>query len=85
MHLRRPARARPVRATGAVQPLHQVAEAGAARGPGAVDGDELGVVDEWLGERVGVVGVPRRVEALLERADGVLVRLAHGGDLLVGY
>ena len=51
---------------GAVQALHQVAEAWPARGPGAVDGDELGVVDERLGEAVGIVGVPGRVEAVFE-------------------
>ena len=39
----------------AVQALHQVAEAFAARGPGAVDGDELGVVDQRLGHGLGIV------------------------------
>src|SRR5690242_11922441 len=44
LHLGRAPGARPERAGRAVQALHQIAEAVAARGPGAVDGDELGVV-----------------------------------------
>jgi hypothetical protein len=38
-------------------------------GPGAVDVDELGVVDKRLGQAVGVVRVARRVEAVFERAE----------------
>jgi hypothetical protein len=72
-----------VRASGAVQALHQVAEAGAARGPGAVDGDELGIVDKRLAQGVGVVGVPSRIEAVFELADGVFVGVGHGGCSLV--
>src|SRR6202035_4440356 len=41
---------------------HQIAKAVARRGPGAVDGDELGVVGERLGHALGVVPVPRGVE-----------------------
>ena len=48
--LGRATRARPVRAVRAVQALHQVAEALATRGPGAVDGDELCVVGERRGD-----------------------------------
>ena len=81
VHLRRPARARPVRASGAVQALHQVAETCAAHGPGAIHGDELGIVDERLGHAVGIVGVPSRVEAVFELADGVFVGVRHGGWL----
>src|SRR5688572_16021999 len=82
MHLRRLARARPERAIRAVQPLHQVAEPLAARGPGAVDGDELRVVRERLREALGIVPVPRRVEAVLKLANQVFVRLTHWVSLI---
>ena len=67
-----------------MQALHQVSEGCAARGPGAVDGDELGIVDERLGQAVGVVGVPSRVEAVFEFADGIFVGVGHGGWLRGG-
>jgi hypothetical protein len=60
-----------------VQSLHQVAEALPARGPGAVDGDELGVVGERGGDGVGLVAVPGGVELVFEFADGDFVGLRH--------
>ena len=49
----------------------------AARGPGAVDGDELRVVRERLGDALGIVRVPRRVEAVFELANLVFVRRTY--------
>jgi hypothetical protein len=54
LDLGRAPRARPVRAVRAVQALHQVAESLTARGPGAVDGDELCVVDKRRGDGIGI-------------------------------
>jgi hypothetical protein len=75
--LGRATRARPIRAIRAVQALHQVAEALATRGPGAVDGDELCVVGERRGDGIGIVSIPSHVELVFNLADRVLVGLAH--------
>ena len=79
VHLRRAARAR--RGTGRWRRAGAAIRSRkpcAARGPGAVDGDELRVVDERFGHGLGVVRVPRRVEAVFEFADGGFVGGGHG-------
>src|ERR1043166_911413 len=60
MHFRRLAGTRSKRPVGAVQAPHQVAEVGAGLGPCAVDGNELGIVDQRLDHAVRVV--PARSE-----------------------
>src|SRR5262249_60158679 len=62
MHLRRLAGARSKWSLGAVQAVHQVPEALASRGPCAVDGHELSIVDEGLDHAVRVVPAPGLVE-----------------------
>ena len=74
MHLQRFAMARQERASGAVQPLHQLQEFRTDPHPDAVDRDELPVVGQRFDHAVRIVGVPGFVEARLDLPDGALVR-----------
>jgi hypothetical protein len=77
MYFRRLARTRSKRPVGAVQALHQVAEAGAGLGPCAVDSNELGIVDQRLDHAVRVVSAPCLVEPQFNLADRILICLGH--------
>src|SRR5215471_12380066 len=76
-HLRRLAGARSKRPVGAVQAPHQVPEVGPGLGPCAVDGDELGVVEERLDHGVRVVSAPCLIEPQFNLADRIFICLGH--------
>jgi hypothetical protein len=77
MHLRRLAGARSKRPFGAVQAPHQVPEVGTCFGPCAVDGNELGVVDQRLDHAVRVVSAPCLVEPQFNLANRIFICLSH--------
>src|SRR5262249_51441940 len=77
VHLRRLAGARSKRPVGGVQAPHQVPEVGPGLGPCAVDGDELGVVEERLDHGVRVVSAPCLIEPQFNLADRIFICLGH--------
>ena len=77
VHLRRLAGTRSKRPVGAVQAPHQVPEVGPGLGPCAVDGDELGVVDQRLDHGVRVVSAPCLIEPQFNLADRIFICLGH--------
>src|ERR1700704_2526712 len=77
MHLRRLAGARSKRPFGAVQAPHQVPEVGTCFGPCAVDGNELGIVDQRLDHAVRVVSAPCLVEPQFNLANRIFICLSH--------
>src|SRR5262245_20716319 len=77
VHLRRLAGARSKRPVGAVQAPHQVPKVGPGLGPCAVNGDELGVVEERLDHGVRVVSAPCLIEPQFNLADRIFICLGH--------
>src|SRR6516162_2956594 len=77
MHLRRLAGTRSKRPVGTVQAPHQIPEAVAGLGPCAVDGNELGIVDQRLDHGVRVVSAPCLIEPQFNLADRIFICLGH--------
>src|SRR5215475_13331915 len=77
MHPRRLAVARSKRPVGTVQAPHQIPEAVAGLGPCAVDGNELGIVNERLDHGVRVVSAPCLIEPQFNLTDRIFICLGH--------